>query len=66
MMRSPFSSSLKNGNNQVRRLAKPCGPPGSPGLRNLEAIRLGRLPPDLLEWPDEGSDESSDEALTLY
>ena len=56
----------KKGDNQVRMLAKPCGPPGSSGLRNLEAIRLGRLPPGMLEWPDEGSDESSDEALTLY
>ena len=56
----------KKGTNQMRILAKPCAPPAISGLRTLEAIQLGSLPPGMSEWPDEESDDSSDEALTLY
>jgi len=34
-------------------LARPCVEPGANGLRNLEAIRLGKLPDNLAHWPDQ-------------
>ena len=53
---------------QVRLLAKPCSPPGLAGIRTLEAIRDGKLPPGLEEWPIQEVDDcaSSDSSLFLY
>ena len=58
----------RKGANQVRRLAKPCSPPGTNGMLNLEAIRKGELPPKLSAWPNEDnhSDGSSGGSLELY
>ena len=52
----------------MRKLAKPCAPPGSSGIRTLEAIRDGKLPPGLEEWPilEEDDGFSSDGSLSLY
>ena len=59
---------FRRGANQVRKLAKPCAPPGLSGIRTLEAIRDGKLPPGLEEWPilEEDDGFSSDGSLFLY
>ena len=58
----------RRGANQVRKLSRPCAPPGLPGIRTLEAIRDGKLPPGLEEWPilEEDDGFSSDGSLFLY
>ena len=56
----------KRGANQVRKLAKPCSPPGLSGIRTLEAIQNGKLPPGLNAWPDEESSDGSSDELMLY
>ena len=58
----------RRGATQVRLLAKPCSPPGLAGIRTLEAIRDGKLPPGLEEWPIQEVDDcaSSDSSLFLY
>ena len=56
----------RRGTNQVRLLAKPCAPPGQYGIRTLEAIQNGKLPPNLDAWPiEESSDDSSDELMLV-
>ena len=46
----------KRGTNQVRKLAKPYGPPGKYGLQTLRAIHFhDKLPPGMAEWPDGGA-----------
>ena len=54
----------KGGANQVRKLTKPCAPSG---VRNLKAVRDGKLPPGLEEWPHSADDDGSlsDGSLTL-
>ena len=57
----------RKGAKLVKKLAKPCTPPGSLGIRTLEAIRDGKLPPGLDEWPAlDVDDGSSSEELLLY
>lgn len=50
-------------------LAKPCSPSGLTGIRTLEAIRHGKLPPGLQEWPlsedDDGSSGGESRILLL-
>ena len=57
----------RKGANQVRKLAKPCSPPGLYGIQTLEAIRDGQLPPGLNEWPIlERDGNPSDSGLLLF
>ena len=57
----------RHGANQIRRLAKPCAPPGSFGLQTLKAIQHGLLPRKLDQWPHPDEDgDSSSEGLLLY
>ena len=37
----------------LRLLSHPCSPPSNYGLLSLRSIRDGKLPPNLLYWPDE-------------
>ena len=58
---------------KVQRLARPCIPPTQWGLRNLAALREGRLPPKVTSWPCDAPltdpaavvQFSADEAATL-
>ena len=36
----------------LNNLARPCVPPTTWGLRNLAALKAGKLPPKLTRWPD--------------
>ena len=49
----------RKGTNQVRKLAKPCAPPGLAGVKTLSAIQDGKLPPGLTAWPDHDGDDGS-------
>ena len=39
------------GTNQIRNLGTQCEPPNEGGRRVLSAIKLGKMPPGITEWP---------------
>ena len=52
----------------MRKLAKPCQPPGAYGLQTLSAIAADRLPHGVDEWPAiaHSEDTCDGDTLVLY